>query len=50
WDWLLCINDEVYLIWPSLRTLKASSIIYMLSRYMMIISEVTTIPSAGPLS
>ena len=50
WDWLLCFDQEVSLIWTSLRSVKASSVIYLLSRYTMIISEVTTIPSAGPTS
>ena len=50
WDWLLCFDQEVSLIWTSLRSVKVSSVIYLLSRYTMIISEVTTIPSAGPTS
>ncbi|KZV70952.1 hypothetical protein PENSPDRAFT_429075 [Peniophora sp. CONT] len=42
YDWLLCLGDEIELIWLKGKRLSAASTLYFLTRYLALLSHVPT--------
>ena len=42
YDWLLCLGDEIELVWLRGKRLSAASILYFLTRYLALLSHVPT--------
>ncbi|KAM5545119.1 hypothetical protein V8D89_001230 [Ganoderma adspersum] len=50
YDWILCLDDEVRFVWKSDSGVTGTSLVYLLSRYMLLIQTFLAVVTAYPMS
>ena len=50
YDWILCFDDEVRFVWKSDSGVTGTSLVYLLSRYMLLIQTLLAVVTAYPMS
>ena len=50
YDWILCFDDEVRFVWKSDSGVTGTSLVYLLSRYMLLIQTFLAVVTAYPMS
>ena len=50
YDWILCFDDEVRFVWKSDSGVTGTSLVYLCSRYMLLIQTFLAVVTAYPMS
>ncbi|PIL32856.1 hypothetical protein GSI_04973 [Ganoderma sinense ZZ0214-1] len=50
YDWILCLGDEVRFVWSSNSGVTGTSLVYLCSRYMLLIQTFLAVVTAYPMS
>ena len=50
YDWLLCLGEEVQLVWSWKSRRTGASLVYALSRYMLLAQNLLALTTIAPMS